>query len=279
MMTTLFMSLAVASILSFLVAHQSQAQQVVSHYNSQNLPALKDPANTIVLIHNHGSIADRQADACDMSKLNVASSGIPHLFHELHGRTIAGKTISVEGFCSTQRGDYDADTKTGELKVVKRARAIAARAKAYAELGVPAKQIFLAGQSAGAWASLMVKAQTPEAVNSVIAFSAAFAGRWKARNATWQAIRDDRVRELQKAGRLDALVYSIQNDEYELPEHHAFLDGIPGIERIVLSDQKVENVACDSKTSSHALLFNTCVYSTQVKRIEAYIEKRLAAGN
>lgn len=271
----IFRVLIVASIFSLFAFSQLQAQQVTSHYDSQTLPVMKDPANTVVLIHNHGSILDRQTDACDMGKLNAGSSSMPHLFHDLHGKTIAGKTVLVEGFCSTMRGDYDTDTKTGELKIVKRARAIAGRAKEYVAAGVPAKQIFLTGQSAGAWASLMVKAETPDAVNSVIAFSAAFAGRWRVRNAPWQAIRDEGIRGLQKASRLDALVYSIQNDEYELPEHHAFLDAIPGVERTVLSDLKVDNVACDSKTTSHALLFNVCVYMTQGRRIEAYIEKRL----
>ena len=51
----------------------------------------------------------------------------------------------------------------------------------FGELGVPRKQIFLAGFSCGGWASLLVMSQYPEKIAGIIAFMPACYG-WVSKN-------------------------------------------------------------------------------------------------
>ncbi len=92
--------------------------------------------------------------------------------------------------------------------------------------GVSADRVFLAGHSAGGWASLMAAAVFPEKFNGVIAFAPAFAG--KRSNAKrfphWrQVVRPRLIKHMLTAPTLPALVFAYRRDPYNRPEELAFL--------------------------------------------------------
>lgn len=254
------------------------AQPLPEHYGKADLPPLSDPANTVVILFSHGSGQEFINDPCEMQKYNAAF-GVPAIVHALYGSEIAGRKVVVDGYCTpTRRGYYNAGSQSGDPKVLLRSRDIEARAQSLIAAGVPGRQIFLVGHSAGGWASLMAKARNPAIANSVIAFAPAFAGQRATRQPGWQWLHDHYAAQLRKAERLDAMVFAIENDAFETPDTLSFLDAIPGIERFSLSDTKLGAVMCDSQTSSHALVRNVCFTQTQGPLLKSYIEKRLAGA-
>jgi pimeloyl-ACP methyl ester carboxylesterase len=261
------------------LAQPAVAQVLPSHYGEGELPPLDNPDKTIILLFSHGSGQEFINDPCEMQKYNAAY-GVPAIVHDLYGQTIGNLKIIVDGYCTpTRRGYYDMNSYTGDPKVLLRSKDIQARAKSFAAAGVPVRQIFLVGHSAGGWASLMAKVRNPGIANAVIAFSPAFAGQHKTRKPGWQWLQDKYVDEIRKAPRLDALVFAIENDAFETPQTLKFLSVIPGVTEIVLSDNKIDGVACDSSTSSHALVRNPCFRQTQHDRLKAFIVQRLAVAN
>lgn len=267
--------LAILCLISGAMTPWAAAQVLPAHYGQSELPPLDNPGKTILLLFSHGSEPEFFNDPCEMQKYNAAY-GVPAIVHNLYGQTIGDMKIVVDGYCTpTRRGYYDRNTQSGDAKVLLRSRDIEVRAKNFIAAGVPAKQIFLVGHSAGGWASLMLKARTPELANSVIAFAPAFAGRRGSRYPGWQALHEKYVGELQKVTRLDAMVFAIENDAFEAPEHLKFLSAIPGVTQVVLSDFKIEQVFCDKSTSSHALVRNPCFRHTQLSRLKKYIKQRV----
>lgn len=257
------------------VSSWAMAQVVPAHYGQNDLPPLDQPAKTVILLFNHGSTQEFVNDPCEMQKYN-ATYGVPAVVHDLYGQTVGDLKIVVDGYCTpTRRGYYDMNTQSGDAKVYLRSRDIETRVRSFISAGVPVKQIFLVGHSAGGWASLMLKARNPEIANSVIAFAPAFAGQRGSRKPGWQALQEKYVAELQTAPRLDALVFAFENDAFETPETLKFLNSIPGVSVVALSDNKIDQVACDSTTSSHALVRNPCFRHTQFSRLKNYIEQRL----
>ena len=68
-----------------------------------------------------------------------------------------GRWVVVYAFCSpTDVGAYDDEYLEGEPKVVKRAKDIEFLMREYFDAGMAPEQVFLAGQAAGAWASLLI---------------------------------------------------------------------------------------------------------------------------
>ncbi|MCW0233093.1 MAG: alpha/beta hydrolase [Ferrovibrio sp.] len=251
------------------------AQVLPAHYGQSELPPLDNPGKTILLLFSHGSGQEFVNDPCEMQKYNAAY-GVPAIVHDLYGQAVGDLKIVVDGYCTpTRRGYYNMNDHSGDPKVMLRANDIEARARSFIAAGVPAKQIFLVGHSAGGWASLMLKARNPELANSVIAFAPAFAGQRKGRKPGWEWLHEKYAGEIQKATRLDAMVFAIENDAFETPEHLKFLSAIPGVTQVVVPDNKIEQVACDSSTSSHALVRNPCFRHTQFDRLKQYIEQRL----
>jgi pimeloyl-ACP methyl ester carboxylesterase len=270
--------LFLALLLAFAVQGQPAVAQVLpAHYGQGDLPPLDNPAKTILLLFSHGSGQEFVNDPCEMQKYNAAY-GVPAVVHDLYGQMIGNLKIIVDGYCTpTRRGYYDMNSHSGDPKVMLRSIDIEARAKSFAAAGVPVRQIFLVGHSAGGWASLMAKVRNPGIANSVIAFSPAFAGQRSSRKPGWQWLQDKYVEDIRKAPRLDALVFAIENDAFETPQTLKFLSAIPGVTEVVLSDNKISGVACDSSTSSHALVRNPCFRHTQFDRLKTFIEQRLAA--
>lgn len=233
------------------------------------------PAETVVLIYNHGSEQEFIPDPCEPAGGDASEWSVPSVLSNLSGTRVAGKVIAVYGYCTPSRvGEYLHAERSGEPKVAKRAREIAMLADRFAALGVPRRQIFLAGHSAGAWASLLVARDHPRSFNAVIGFAPAFAGRRATRPPGWEWLRGTQVLYLGAATGIDALVFAFEGDPYEPPEDLAFLRGIPGVELVVLSGTRIDGVSCGGR-GPHLTDRKPCFHAKQGARIRDYIERRL----
>jgi hypothetical protein len=247
-----------------------------SHYGSATPVAIADPANTIVIIHSHGSRPAREVDPCEMDRVN-AGYGVPNVIHALDGATIAGRRVVVDGFCTPTRGGV-IDSRTGQAvgKITPRAREIGERAAAYVAMGVPPRQIILSGHSAGGWASLLVERQRPEVIGAVIAFAPAAFGRAVVRDAPLQATRRARYAELTAAVQLRALIFGFVEDSYETADDLRALAAVRGVEFVAIPQPGPDGRRC--ALAPHTRVRDPCFAETQGQRIRAFIATRVANG-
>lgn len=216
-------------------------------------------------------------DAKDQCTTNRAGPHVPHTIVDLAGTGVAGRTLLVYAYCTPTRiGGFNRPGSDGVPKVMRRAVEIEAMAREFVRAGLPWNRLFLAGQSAGAWASLLAMrgGQTP--VAGLIGFAPAFAGLKQTRLPVWQAERDRQAALIAEAPGLDALIYHFEGDRFEPPEDMAFLATIPGIDRIVLPGDAIDGVDCGTDYP-HEAVFKDCVRLTQRDRILEFIEQRLRA--
>ena len=237
--------------------------------------ALAEPGDSIVVIYNHGSKQEFRRDSC------AARGGAkPGVIADLAGATLASKRVAVFVYCTPSKtGTFDHRSGRGEPKIERRSKEIADLAEAYAAAGVPRRQIFLAGQSAGGWASLLAvgrSAETPE-IGGVIAFAPAFAGRRADRSPGWQMLRDRLARELAGFAYLPALVYAFEGDSLERPEDLAFLSRVPGVEFRKTGVRRIGGRDCKSKFP-HFLAFDPCFRATQASALLSFIKARVGTG-
>ncbi len=267
--------LALALLLAGCAAGQSQF--VPGEPSKDDAIRLAVPAETVVVIYNQGSEQEFIPDPCEPAGGDSSEWSVPSVLSNLSGTRVAGKVIAVYGYCTPSRvGEYRHAERSGEPKVLKRAREIAVLADRFAALGVPRLQIFLAGHSAGVWASLLAARERPGSFNAVIGFGPAFAGRRATRPPGWEWLRGTQVLHLSAATRIDALVFAFEGDPYEPPEDLAFLRRIPGVEFVVLSGIQIDGVSCGGR-SPHLTERKPCFQVTQGARIRDYIERRLQA--
>jgi predicted esterase len=183
------------------------------------------PDKKVLLIYNHGSAEKHRWDQCRPN-----GSATPRVIKELSGKRVRGREIVVYGFCTPARiGFYRQKSRTGEPKVMRRAENIEEVVRRFQNSGAPPEQTFLAGNSAGAWAALLVARRQKAPLNAVIAFAPAFAGRKASRQSGWQTLRDDQVRFMAEAREMHALVYAFDSDPFNSPQDLAFLGPIPGV--------------------------------------------------
>ena len=128
---------------------------------------VKDPKNKILVIFNHG-----QDDHDKPSKNCVWKNGIRNIA-SLSGEKIKGKEILVYNFCTDHLGgdDWKRLWKNkfefpykGITKLDKRVNANLDLIEKFEKLGIPNNQIFIAGQSCGGWATMMLISKYPEKV-------------------------------------------------------------------------------------------------------------------
>jgi pimeloyl-ACP methyl ester carboxylesterase len=236
-----------------------------------------DPEDVAVLVFNHGSTYEGQPDPCQPDPDRPGST-TPLLMKDLAGRVVAGHRLVVYAYCTPSRvGAFHHPSGQGELKVEKRARDIAALVAELRARGVPAGRIFLAGQSAGAWASLMVARRDPGAVGGVLAFAPAFAGEAATRPAGWQAAQDRLMAEIAAPAPLPALVYAFPGDTYNAPDALAPLAGVPGTDLRVVPADRMAGVPCGPHPA-HATLHNDCFRRARAGEVLAWIAGRLGGG-
>ncbi len=234
--------------------------------------ALERPNDHVLVLFNHGSRAEPRSDRCD-----PAGRTTPDVIKSLAGEELLGLTIAVYAYCTPSRkGSYRHQQGKGDPKVLNRAKDIEAIVADYQALGLASERVFLAGQSAGAWASLLVARRGSVAINSVIGFAPAFAGRVGRRPPGWRQLRENQVAFLQKAPRLDALIFAFDGDPYEPPEALSFLRRIPGVDLRALPSDVIDGVPCGRRTP-HFTSFQECFMSSQRQIILEYMAARLAA--
>lgn len=226
---------------------------------------LADPDQRVVVIYNHGSNPEFVPDECYPTQ--QTPGGVPPVVAGLAGSEVKGRRILVYVLCTQERvGEFRHASQTGEPKVVKRAREITAVVRQFQEAGMPPGRIFLSGQSAGAWASLLVANERAVSISGVIGFAPAFAGHKATRQPGWQHIRDRQREVLRGAGRLHALIFAFDGDAYEPPDDLRFLGEIAGVTLIDLHP-------CESGAAHHTA-FRRC-FVTQRDRILRFMADRL----
>ena len=154
--------------------------------------------------------------------------------------------------------------------IYKREREIERTVDSFLKLGVPARNIFLAGHSAGGWSSLMLMDKVAIKFNAVIAFAPACCGRRSESTIypIWRGqIRPTQVREMVDVQDFQALVFAYENDPFNRPEDLRFLtDAFP--DSVVLSRS--------SCAAGHFTHVRDCKRRRTTKLIRQYIEERKA---
>lgn len=232
-------------------------------------PAPRLDPDGILLLYAHGSRQEYLPDRCFPNSVTT-----PRWLRGFAGRTVAGLPVSVYAVCTPSRtGEFDHAERSGEPKIVKRARDLEASVERFVEAGFAPGRILLLGHSAGGWASLLAARDGDPPMAGVIAFAPAFAGPLRTRSAGWQWLRDAQADRLADSERLPALVFTYRGDRFELPRALDFLREIPDLHMVVLDP------ADCGKVEPHRGVFSACVMDgRQRQRMLDFIEQRVAAN-
>ncbi len=226
---------------------------------------VKDPKNKILIIFNHG-----QDDHDKPSKNCVWKNNIRNIA-SLSGEKVKDKEVLVYVFCTDHlAGDdwkrlwkkkFDFPYK-GITKLDKRVNANLDLIKKFIDIGIPKNQIFLAGQSCGGWANMMLISKYPGKVAGGISTHHACYGKlskkykvkkvgiekalqnFKNKRPGPAFIRESQIKDISKAKNLPVLVFTHPKDPYDglLSD---WVEKIPGVKRIVISqDYKINNKNC-----------------------------------
>ena len=226
---------------------------------------VKDPKNKILVIFNHG-----QDDHDKPSKNCVWKNGIRNIA-SLSGEKIKGKEILVYNFCTDHLGgdDWKRLWKNkfefpykGITKLDKRVNANLDLIEKFEKLGIPNNQIFIAGQSCGGWATMMLISKYPEKVAGGISTHHACYGKlskkykvkkngvekalenFKKKRPGPAFLRENQIKEISKAKNLPVLAFTHPKDPYDglLSD---WVEKIPGVKRVIISeDYKINNKNC-----------------------------------
>ena len=252
--------------------------------------AVDNPREKIILIYNHGSGEEWDKDNCYPEKLDYIwpkYGGTPSILANLSGETILGKIVLVYAFCSNEfRGNPDLPAPSpGVSKQEKRQKAILGTVEKFLALGVPPNQIFLTGYSAGGWAALTLAATAGEKFNAAIAFSPAFAGKWRSRSEGWEAFRAVQIDRIKSPANLQALVFAHPNDSFETPESLVFLKEFEGVEFIELprNPKRLGGKWCYYANITWRIrdghdIYQASCFQIYAPRIVDYIQRRLKAA-
>lgn len=231
--------------------------------------ALAQPEDKILLIYNHGSQAENKRDYCYPNSWTT-----PTVIKRLSGEILAGLEVVVYGFCSPWRlGGYSHLLRLGEPKVLKRAKSLEALVQQFQQQGVPARQIFLVGHSAGGWASLLVLRRGLVEVNSAIAFAPAFAGKKADRSEGWQYLRQQQINYLSEVNDMPSLIYAFEGDAFNAPADLLFLNKIPGV-TFVQENNRFGMRECGA-LAGHRAVFTSCFANARGEQVRAFIVSQL----
>lgn len=234
---------------------------------------LDNASDAVLLIYNHGSQEEFIPDRCDPDE------DIPEVVRRMAERPLGGKKVIVYGFCTPSRvGEYVHETGAGEPKVVKRAHDIEDLVDRFTATGVPGRNIFLVGHSAGAWASLLVARGGNVDVNAVIGFAPAFAGPKATRSPGWVDLYNEQSRYLQTAASLNALIFAFEGDRYGEVSDIKWAVSAPGIDFVPVSRGAYNDFTC-RLTTPHRSVFTRCFEDLAAPRIRAFIEQRLRTAD
>jgi len=189
---------------------------------------IKKPKDKIILIWNHGQQwTDKKSKDCVWYDQMV---NITTLIKE---HKVLNKEMILYVFCSDHlQGDsYKKNWQKkkelipykGKTKMDKRVEAIVKVTDDFASLGVPRNQIFLIGNSCGAWATLLIMSQFSEKAVGGIGFMPACYG-WVSKNGIkkqtgfvpgFMPLRQKEIDLIKNAKKLPVLVFTNPDDIFE----------------------------------------------------------------
>ena len=215
----------------------------------------------VFIVYLNGSVAEGKPDPC--SRL-----ALPPVVAELDGRMVDGYRLTVFQYCTpTKIGGFNQADGDGVAKVLRRAADTETLLLHMMADGVPSDRLFLMGQSAGAWAGLMIQARGKVPVAGLVGFAPAFAGRRAYRGDAWQAERARQIAEIVSTKKgLNGLIFGFSGDPFEPPDAMTWLADRPGI--------AYRQSPC-IVARPHATAFSPCFQATEAGRIFAYIALRL----
>ena len=223
----------------------------------QSVPSLAG-GHPVVMIFNHGSGSWGKRHICNEKR------DVPKLLVDL----AEADSLKIHYLCSRVT-----DHTRGRRFASDRAAEILHVVYQYRAKGVPARNIFLMGHSAGAWASLLAARRNGQQFNAVIAFAPASFGdrkQWASRGfKRAKAGRVPRIQAIEAAkiasGALSALVYAFPKDTFNGPAELAFLKTVPGVSFIVTGGCK----------AGHATPYTSCFADAETGRVRRFIVRRL----
>jgi pimeloyl-ACP methyl ester carboxylesterase len=214
-----------------------------------------DPAQSVVIIFNHGTYRPQRRHQCNEEK------DVPAVVRDL----AEANGWTVHYVCSAATDDGDAGSYT-----YKRADEILAAVAAQRARGVPAQRIFLMGHSAGGWSSLMAARKDPTGFNAIVAFAPAFAGprHEEAQYPKWRReLAPAQTAYLREARRIEALIFAYSDDDFDRPSELAPLESIPGVRLL----------AFDACQGGHGTTYSDCFREGAKVEIADYVKTRLRA--
>ena len=233
--------------------------------------APSDPQGLLVIIYNHGSIDSQDPWGCEPGEL------APPVLSELAGEEVLGRRIAVYDFCSHVRvGREDAPALYGsDTALEQRTEDIESLVATFLAAGLPPENVFLAGQSQGAWASLQVARRRNVDFNGVVAFAPAFAGYREDRPVAYWRTQGKQQDRFEESGGLPALIFAFERDSFNEVEDLAFFAGIPGVTFLPLSGRVIEGLSCGTE-DPHFTAHMDCFRRTQKPVIRDFLRSRLA---
>ena len=239
--------------------------------SSDQTVTIDNPADTILVIYNHGSIDEFYADPCTPTEASADTNGTPRAIQGLSQKTVKGKQILVYAFCTPSvQGQFNATSETGEPKVEKRARDIATLLTSLVKGGFPRQQIFLAGWSAGGWASLLLAVEHGDLFNGLIAIAPAFAGPRQTQTAGWKNLQAKHIAYIQGAIGMKAYVVAFDQDPFNRPLDLGFIATINGA---TLNARTSANTTCADLPNWHLAVYQLC-FDSEVAGIVDFIQTR-----
>ncbi len=212
-----------------------------------------NPENSTIIIYSHGTTSSLNKEDCSKSVNNVPDS-ILALEEELE--------TYVFYLCS----DIGGPGAPGSY-VVKRSYEIKKTIENFLSLGVKPKNIFIAGQSAGGWSSLLLMDYVDVLFNAAIVTAPAMAGKRKTRDLRWSQARSRQIKRMMDYKKIDSLVFAYYGDPYEQPEDLQFLtDSFPETVKMIA-------YSCGYGDAHGTAQYDCLEYKT-IKIIKEYINQQ-----
>jgi len=216
---------------------------------------ISDKKNTLLIIFNHGSSADKKKDHCSKKAKagKIGTGGLVPAIASLHNKKINNLEIKIYRLCSgviglpekTSIKYYDQFKAKGKIELVdeykqlKRQNIIINKVEEFKNSGF--ENIVLAGWSAGGWASLNLQSRFPDRIKGAIAFNPAFAGpkrEWSKAYPQWGEFRKHQINIIKSSNSLKGIIFSHAKDNFETPETLAFFKEFDGLTFIDYSELK-----------------------------------------
>ncbi len=225
-----------------------------------SIDEISDKKNSVVIVYNHGSIQDHKQDPCKAKPKfgYLWDAAVVPAILKLHNKTINGLEVKIYRVCSGVKGMSVKNQKkyrkelnskgkidlVDEHKIIKRPKIILNEVENLKKLGFD--KIILSGYSAGGWSSLVLQSRYPEKIIGTIAFNPAFAGpkkEWQKKYPEWGAFRDDSINKLNKADKINAIVFAHKDDIFEDPKTLSFFENFKDLSLIDYSEIKPTSCA------------------------------------